>query len=337
MSKDIYALPETRSWREIPQQVRPRAMSPEGRRRLVMGSIRATLGVIILGSVGWGIWEIATVLRDPASMPDAAKADKVRSLVLVTDGVLDKNWLARTLAIPPDATLMGIDLDRMRAKVLGDPQVASAAVIRNFPDTLTVRISERSPVARLMGQSGSDAPKMLLVSRDGVAFAGTGFDPSMVASLPWIDGIKLVRRGDAIAPIEGMTAVGDLLASAKLEAEGLYRTWQVISIARLAADGEIEVHTSSGMKVVFGIREDYLRQIARLDLLIDSSNDPTRPLREVNLALGAQVPVAYGTAAPSIGDAPAVPLPAQPMRAAASGPLITYPVFDNLQNTHRGL
>jgi hypothetical protein len=333
MSKDALILPETRSWREIPQHVRPRAMSREGRRRFVMGAVRAAVGVFVLGSAAWGAWQVAAELRDPSSVPDAAKSDRIRSLVLVTDGVLDKGWLARTLAIPADATLMGTDLVRMRSRVLADPQVGSAAVIRNFPDTLTVRISERSPVARVMAQQGDGPPRLLLVSRDGVVFAGTGFDQGMVGSLPWIDGIKLVRRGEAIAPIEGMSGVADLLASAKLEAEGLYRTWRVISIARLASDGEIEVYTRDGMKVVFGAREDFLRQIARLDLLIDSSTDPTRPLREVNLSLGAQVPVVYGTAAPTLGTPPA-----SSAKAASTGPLITYPVFTNLQiDAHRGL
>jgi cell division protein FtsQ len=334
MSKDTHALPETRTWRDIPQQVKPRAMSPEGRRRLTMGAIRAALGAVAVGSVAWGSWEMAAVLREnPAAMPETAKSDRVRSLVLVTDGVLDKNWLARTLAIPGDATLMGLDLIKLRSKILGDAQVSSATVDRNFPDTLAVRISERSPVARLMAQSGGESPRMLLVARDGVAFAGTGFDAAMVASLPWLDGVKLVRHGASIAPIDGMAAVADLLASAKLEAENLYRIWQVVSLARLASDGEIDVYTREGMRIVFGANENYLRQIARLDLLIDASSDPTRPLREVNLALGAQVPVSYGTAAPTLGEPASAPANAAPAR-----PSIALPAFSNFHiDTHREL
>jgi cell division protein FtsQ len=309
-------------------------MSREGRRRLTFGAIRATVGAVVLGSVAWGAWETSEVLREnPASAPDAARSDRVRSLVLVTDGVLDKGWLARTLAIPRDATLMGLDLMAMRSRVLADAQVASAAVIRNFPDTLTVRISERSPVARLMAQYGGDPPRMLLVARDGAAFEGTGFDQAMVTSLPWVEGVRLVRSGQSIAPIAGMPAVADLLASAKLEAENLYRSWRVISLARLASDGEIEVHTSDGMRVVFGAGGDYLRQIARLDLLIDASSDPTRPLREVNLALGSQVPVAYGTAAPTLGG----PAPA-PQNPAPARPAFALPAFSTLHTeTHREL
>ncbi len=294
-----------------------------------MGSMRAAIGAAVIAGVCWGAWEVAAVLRDsPDSMPEAAKSDRVRSLVLVTDGVLDKTWLAKTLSIAPDATLMGLDLNQLRQKVLSDPQVSSAAIVRNFPDALTVRISERSPVARLMAQAEGSAPSMLLVSRDGVAFSGTGFDPAMVETLPWVDGIKVTRVGKGLAPIEGMRAVSDLLASAKLEAENLYRTWRVISLARLSTDGEIEVHTRDGMKITFGTKEDYLRQIARLDLLVDASGDPTRPLREVNLALGAQVPVAYGKASPILGPQPASALNASSARPQISSPVISSPHID---------
>jgi cell division protein FtsQ len=309
-------------------------MSPEGRRRLGMRIVRASVGAMVMGGVAWAAWEVSAVVRDPAAMPDAAKSDRIQSLVLVTDGVLDRVWLARTLAIGPNATLMGTDLMQLRARVLADRQVKSASIDRNFPDTLTVRISERSPVARLMAQSGAAQPVMLLVSRDGVAFAGTGFDPAMVATLPWLDGVRLTRRGDRLEPIEGMDAVADLLASAKLEAENLYKTWQVVSVARLASDSQIEVHTRDGMRVVFGTTGDYLRQIARLDLLLDASTDPTRPLRAVDLSLGAQVPVAYGTAAPAIDAQPAGP----PARTVTQGPLIILPAFSNLQtDSHRGI
>jgi hypothetical protein len=328
MTKDTILLQDTRSWRDIPQHVKPRAMSREGRRRLAMGSVRAVVGVAVAGAVCWVGWGVSAVLREgPGSVLDSGKSERVRNLVLVTDGVLDKNWLARTLAIPASATLMGLDLDQLRSKVLGDPQVASASVSRNFPDTLTVRVSERSPVARLQAQPVGDAAGTLLVSRDGVAFEGTGFDPAMVGSLPWIEGAPLARNGAPITPIAGMAAVSDLLSSAKLEAENLYRTWQVISVGRLASDGEIGVRTKDGMTVVFGTNENFLRQIARLDLLMDSSTDPTRPLRQVDLSLGSQVPVAYGTAAPMLTEPPAAVA-----TDSAKRPVVAFPGIANLPN-----
>jgi hypothetical protein len=128
-----------------------------------------------------------------------------------------------------------------------------------------------------------------------------------------------------------MKAVSELLATSRLEADNLYRTWQVVSIGRLAADGEIEVTSKDGLKMIFGTKEDYLLQIARLDLLVDASTDRTRPLKQVNLALGAQVPVSYGTAAPMIGEPPV-----NTLNAAASNPVIAFPSISTLHiDTHR--
>jgi hypothetical protein len=328
MSKDTLNLPETRTWREIPQQVRPRAMSPEGRVRMTMSVLRLSLGFLVVAGLAWGGWEVASYLReDSGASLDGSKVDRVRNLVLVTDGVLDRTWLARTLALPTGATLMGLDLAQLRARVTADSQVASASLIRNFPDTLTVRLSERSPVARLMARAGADTPRMLLVARDGIAFEGTGYDPAMVATLPWIDGVSMVRAGAGFAPIAGMATVAELLASARLEAEKLYRGWKVISLARLASDGVIEVHSTAVPTVVFGTNENFLRQIARLDLLIDSANDPSRPLRRVDLSLGSQVPVAYGKGNPSLSE-PEPPLGAAP----ATRPLIAFPEFSTLSH-----
>ena len=320
MSKESIALPETRTWRDIPQQVKPRAMSPEGRRRVVVGAVRATIGTLVLAIVAWASWETLEVFRgQAASQP--ARSERIRSIVLVTDGLLDKAWLTRTLALPADATLMGLDLQGLRRRLMADAQVASASVIRNFPDTLTVRISERSPVARMMAQAPGGSSSLLLVSRDGAAFAGTGFDPAVVGTLPWVDGVTLVRRGAGFAPITGMETVGDLIASAKLEAENLYRSWQVVSLARLATDGEIDVQTRQGTRIIFSAREDYLRQIAKLDLIFAESKDPTKPLKEVNLALGSQVPVTYGTSAPTLAES--APAPARPSLAPAHPTLST--------------
>jgi cell division protein FtsQ len=175
---------------------------------------------------------------------------------------------------------------------------------RNFPATLTVSLSEQSPVARVKAQVGTDEPRALLVARDGTVFDGVGFDGAMVTTLPWLDGVKLARRGPAFAPIAGMEAVADLLAKAKLEAEHLYRTWQVVSLARLDADGEIEVRAQGVEKIIFGTHEDFFRQLARLDALLDMAKAQTdQPLREVNLAIGSQVPVSF--ADPALVPAPA--------------------------------
>jgi cell division protein FtsQ len=267
-----------------------------------MAVLRALAGAAGVALAGWMAWQVAALMRPaPGGILAEGRALPLRRPVLVTDGVLTSDWLVRTLALPPGATLMGLDLFRLRARVLAEGQVSAASVERNPPDGLTVRITERSPVARLMAQVGREEPRPWLVARDGVVFAGTGFDPALVATIPWLDGVQLVRRGAGFAPIAGMAAAADLIALAKLEADQMYRTWQVVSLARVASDGLIEVRTRDGVRVLFSTTGDYLRQLARLDLLVAAAKeDPLRPLREVNLALGSQVPVRFGTATPAL-------------------------------------
>jgi hypothetical protein len=319
VSKDPVKAPLARSWRDIPQQVKPRALSREGRRRFAVRGLRGVIGLCILGVAGWAGWEVKVALeRGPGALPAADALPIGDRVVPLTDGVLDKAWLVRALALPPHATLMGIDPKLLQARVLASGQVATAAIVRHFPRELAVHMSERQPVARVMARQAGGAPQIYLVARDGVVYAGACYDPEMIKTLPWLDGVTLTPQGTGFAPLPGMDAVAELLARAQLEAKPLYETWKVVSLAHLAADDEIEVRTAAGVKVIFGAREDFFRQLARLDFLLDAAarQDPPRAIREINLALGSHVPVAFAPleippATPRLSGRPA-PAPVPP-------------------------
>ncbi|HVU23517.1 MAG TPA: FtsQ-type POTRA domain-containing protein [Opitutus sp.] len=332
MNRHEIIAPPARSWREIPQQVKPRAMSREGRRRVAWSATKTVAAIVILGGLTWGGVQIAAMLQGNAQKIAAAgEAHPVKDVVLLTDGVLDQRWLVRTLALPKAATLMQLDLYQLRSRLTASGQVRAATLTRTFPATLTVTLTENSPVARVMAQDGSEPPHMLLVARDGTVFAGEGFDPEMIETLPWLDGVALTRRGQGFAPIAGMEKAADLLGKAKLETEPLYRTWHVVSLARLESDREIVVQAQDGTKIVFGTAADFFPQLARLDALLDAARAHTsQPIREINLAIGAQVPVAFADAKP----VPGVPeqtltLPAAAKPAVARIPAL--PAFPDFQ------
>jgi cell division protein FtsQ len=288
-------------------------MSREGRWRLASSLARVLAGVVVVVVVAWGGLQVAAALQEnPRLMPAAARTGPVQNFVLKTnaDGVLDAAWLRQTLALPKGATLMELDLQQLRARLLADGQVSAASLTRNFPDTLEVRIAERAPVARLRAQFADGAARTLLVARDGVVYAGTGYEAARVDELPWLDGVKLARAGSRFAPIEGMSVVADLLAQARLEADHLYGTWQVVSLARLQSDREIEVRTKPGTVVVFGADGDFVLQIAKLDYQWEMiAKLPTPPSR-INLALGREVPVSFAAPpAPAPATAPAKSAP----------------------------
>lgn len=270
-------------------------MSSEGRRRVAWSSVKTLTVLVVISGMIWGGYEVGAALRGtPKKLTGAMEAVPVKEVVLITDGVLEQSWLLQTLALPKNASLMELDLYRLRAKLLACTQVRSATLTRNFPSTLTITLSERSPVARIMAKLDSGEPVMVLVARDGTVFHGLSFDPEMIKTLPWLDGVKLTREADAFAPIPNMEPAADLLGKAKLEAEHLYRTWEVVSLARLQSDGEIEVRAKGIGTIHFGTTEDFFRQLARLDLLLDTARAKTDKLpHDINLAIGSQVPVAF--------------------------------------------
>ena len=271
------------------------------------------MAVTVVAGAVWAGCEVTAALRkNPAMMPQAAKAVPVKNFSLKTnaDGVLDANWLKRTLALPKGVSLMELNLDQLRTKLLADGQVSTAAVALSFPDTLDVRIAERSPVVRLRAQLGAGDERTLLVARDGVVFEGAGYDAAQLEPLPWLAGAKLSRTGARFAPIEGMNRVAELLASARLNAESLLATWQVISLERFASDREIEVRTKPGTAVVFSAEGDFTVQLAKLDYQWEALAKLPTPPAKIDLSLGREVPVRFETGlAAKVGGA-AVPKPA---------------------------
>ncbi len=309
--------PSTRHWKDIPQQVRHRAMSSGGRRRVLLGVLKTAAIIGTLAALAWGGAGVAAALHEEAGpASQSGPAVPLHDLVLVTDGVLDQAWLARTLAVPKGTSLMALDLFQLRTRLLASGQVRAATLTRNFPATLAVTLTERLPVVRLQVQDAADGPRTLLVARDGTVYAGSGYDPQLTETLPWLAGVKLQRQGGAFLPVAGLEPVADLLAKAKLEAEPLYAAWRSVSLARLESDGEIEVGTKDAIKLIFATNEDFFRQLANLDAILDAARaQPEKVLREVNLAVGGQVPVAF--------DRPGPPVPPPTAAPASKGPLFT--------------
>jgi len=324
MTDSTEHLPIARSWRDIPQELKSRSMSRSGRRRHTLALGKMIGGVGLAGALVWGAIELVTTIeQNPKGIAQAAQSVPVKDLELVSDqGALDLAWLARTLALPKGATLMELDLARLQAKILANSQVRSAVLTKSFPDKLTVVIVERTPIARLKAQLNPGELRDYLVARDGVLFGGIGYDEESRATLPWLDlgDARLTRRGEGFAPIEGMVVVAELLAKAKDEAEHLYDTFRVVSLARLAADDELEVRTTEMTQVIFSTRDDFFRQLAKLDRVREEFRPtPDMPLAKVDLSLG-QFPVVAGPVPvplpPANTTAPLAPASAKPAVAA---------------------
>ncbi len=299
-----------RSWRDIPQTIAPRAMSSTGRKRMIFANTKA-IAALLIGCVSlWGGYEIfQTWETNPAKLKAPVKSAPVKNISLRGQNlVLDQPWVMRTLALAKNADLMELDLYALRERLLASGQVRAAELTRKFPDTLVVSIEERSPVARINARFGEGSPEEFLVARDGFVYRGACYKDDVVKSLPYLAGVSLKRVGGKLQPIDGMDTVADLLVTARTNVPALYRNWSVVSLDKFSSDGQIAVESADTGVVTFGTRENFYKQIARLDFILDQSkaNPSPTPLKAINLAVGEQVPVSFQSA------------PAQPATPAGS-------------------
>lgn len=301
MSVTAQIPPRARTWRDIHQDIAPRAMSGEGRKRLAFATLK-TIGIISTICVcAWAGYELLRLWEhDPVKLRAPVKNSPVRDIVLVSDGRLDKAWVERTLALPKGADLMELDLQALRARLLAHPQVRTAVLARKFPDKLSVVLEERMPVARVRVPMEAGEVEDYFVARDGVVFPGVNFPAEFTGSFPHLDGLTLRRQGRGFARIAGMEPVSDLLGTARGNTPDLYASWRVVSLAKLSTDGLIVVRSESIPEITFGTRDDFYKQLAQLDLIIDRERArlDAKPIASVNLAVGLSangilVPVAY--------------------------------------------
>ena len=315
-------IPQTApTWRDsVAPAAAPRPRNRTGRRRLVLSALRHWAGVglaaasLIFGYLAWRTWN-----DNPAALAAPAPSAPLREIVVRGDGVLNRAWVERTLGVHPGVALMSLDLDVLRDRLLESGQVKVAVVARRFPDVLAVTLEERSPVLRVRAQSSDGVERHLFVARDGFVFTGEGYDDSVVLGLPWLGGVSLTRAlsGRGFAPIAGMDSVSDLLGTARASSPGLAKDFQVVSLARYARDGVILVRTPEVAEVAFGTRDDFYRQLARLDYILDElrAKPAATPIRSINLAIGGrQVPVSFEV--PSKDATPAASAPSRPTRPA---------------------
>lgn len=295
MSDQVTSTPSARSWRDIPQEITPRAMSQVGRRRLTVRTARnlliATTGVIVVVG-GLMLWR--ALRQNPHRLAAVASSQPVEHIVVETDGVLSREWVEQTLDLRKDIGLMELDLYALRAKLLANRQVKSAVLKRQYPSTLLVTLEERSPVVRLKARAVGPELQDFLVAQDGTVYPGTGYEAEIVDRLPWLGGVRLVQLENGFEPLVGMARVADLLATARGNVPDVFDTWRVVSLERLSRDGNILIQSSTVPEIVFGTREDFYTQIARLDYILDETRRRSAPpVRSINLAVGAaQVPVA---------------------------------------------
>lgn len=294
------------SWRRLAAQPAAPASTPISQKRQNRDMIKKIAIATLLCVAAIIAFEVySTWKHNPANIKAPVKDTPLKTIAVRSNGVLDQAWAVRVLALPQKIDMMELDMAALRDRLLDSPQVRTAVLARQFPDTLVITLEERSPVARLVIQQPDGRREELLVSTDGAVYAGANYSPETVSALPYLADVTLLRTAPGshqYLPLNGINFVAQLVAAARINTPDLYATWKSISMKRYDEDRVLIVNTDRAVQITFGLRDEFINQLARLDYMLGDlarSATPSRgPLRTIDLSVGRtasgiQVPVTF--------------------------------------------
>lgn len=246
----------------------------------------------------------------------------IQTVAVETDGVLAPDQIRRWAAVKPGANLMALDLHRVRRDLELVPAIAAVAVERVLPHTLSIRVTERVPVAqvhltRVRAVGGVETVTLLL---DADGWVMPPLDPRERAvpvapgeeNLPVIVGVgaaevQIGRRIEAPrmrAALEMLAAFHESPLAAVLD----------LRRVDVSAPGVLVVTTDRGATVTLGT-QDFERQFLRWRDIHERGLRHGRLVASLDLAVTNNIPARWMEA--SLDPNPAPRPPARPPRKPA--------------------
>lgn len=237
-SKGAAAKAPNRNVRRAPVDV-ARARRRAVRRR----TVGALLAVALLAGAGFGgVWGYGQA-RSHGLLA-------VRQITLEGMARLPEEMLLKRIGLPPGIDLPDVDVAAVSSALLSHPWVGRVSVRRLYPDTLWVRVWERSPAAVVATSTGEG----VMVDPEGVVLGAP--DGPGTGDLPRLTGIDARRR-----------VAGERVDAAKV-ALGLSvaKAWGPDALVDVA-DPDDPLLLVEALRVRLGAKGGYRWRLARLSAL----------------------------------------------------------------------
>jgi cell division protein FtsQ len=119
-----------------------------------------------------------------------------RTVAVAGAGVLSADEVRAAANVPPGRPLLRLDIGAVADRVRGLPPVADVRVERSWPSTVTIRITERAPLAFASVGGGAQ-----LVDATGLRFATVPQPPPGLPELQAADGEATVAAARVLATL----------------------------------------------------------------------------------------------------------------------------------------
>jgi len=234
---------------------------------------KAVIGAVLLGLAVW------VVMNSPVFA--------VRDFrVLGTDGILDGEIL-RIAAVEEGENLIMLPTDEVAARLEKHPWIEDAAVGRDLPATVVIRVLERSPAGWLEDPEGP-----VVVAGDGTVLARRQRPPE---ALPWVG-----TWPDPLAP-------GDMIdgPAEELRISSAMSPWLLRRVATAELDdGDVILELRGGGSVLYGTPTEVEAKNRALAGMLEWAEGQGVEVGRVDV----RIPSAPSLE-PAGGNAPSAPIP----------------------------
>lgn len=212
------------------------------------------------------------------------------------DGVLTEDEIRRLAGVKLGRNILTIDLFALRQRLARHPRIEDATARLEFPDTLTLSIRERTPIARVLLPPVGGVQAFYLLSESGHVLMPfeDGHAPREVieaeANLPMITHVTLkdFSSGQAVKD-ELVLAALRLLAS--FDSSPMAGITDVVSVD-VGVPSELTVLSNYGARVTFST-SDFERQLAEWRTVHDRALGLKRLIGSLDLSVRANPPLKW--------------------------------------------
>ncbi len=264
--------------------------------RKVSKAIAVTLAVVVLAVGGWQGSNLVLerwVFANPAF--------RIQSIDVGTDGLIPEKQLLVWSGVSPGENLLALDLAQVQRDLELQPWIEHVAVERLLPGTLRIRVSERKPIARIVGfePSGGKAGFHLttfFLDREGHAMLppknshvsapeGARFD-----RLPYVSGVSgtEIRTGRRVKSLQMDSALQLVEEFARSPMSGLVD----LDVVDLSLPGVLVVKTRQKNEITFAL-DGFDRQMRHWRLIHDLALREGRQVATLDLSVSNNVPARW--------------------------------------------
>ena len=261
------------------------------RLRVLGLALSMACGALVVIVVLWrgGEWLLDRLIYDNSAFA-------IAHFDLKTDGVMSEEYLRNCAGVKRGANLFVVDLNQVRRNLELVPWIKSAAVERILPDTLKLRLTERTPVAQFIAWQTQPNGGVLKVTNhfDAAGFVMLPLNRQFrAASAPVVDQFPEIT-GPAVTDIRPGRLVENLQVRAALRLiEEFDRSPMsgVVDIARIdvSMSEVLQLYTSQGAEATLPL-DNFAQRLNRWRLAWDHARDRGRFMAAIDLSISKNVP-----------------------------------------------